>query len=304
MEYFHLPLLHAMKKYGYYFELHFIVILLGFTAILGKLINLPAPMLVWYRTMIAFSALLIWFLFSKTKFILPLKETLQILGIGLIVGAHWIFFFHAIKVSNVSVALGCLASGTLFASFLEPWAFKRKIYWIEVVLGLIIIGGLYMIFQFETRYTAGILFSVFSFFLGSVFTVLNKKITLNYNQNVIGFYEMLGAFLGISIYFLFDNNITSTSFTITWSDFIYLLILGIVCSSYAFSAVVRIMKKLSAYAVVLSVNLEPVYGIILAYFIFGSTEYMSTGFYIGTSILVLTVFFYPVLMKKFHSKEI
>lgn len=290
-----------MKINRNYFELHFIVILLGFTAILGKLIELPAPALVWYRTLIAFTALMAWFLFSGTKFILPLKQTLQILGIGLIVGLHWIFFFHAIKVSNVSVTLGCLAAGTLFTSFLEPLIFKRRIFWLEVVVGVIIIAGLYMIFQFETRYTSGILFSLLSFFLSSLFTVLNKKISLKYNQNVIGFYEMTGGFLGVTIYLLITNDLNSESMSISLNDIVYLLILGIVCSSYAFSAVIRIMKKLSAYVVVLSINLEPVYGIILAYFIFGASEYMTTGFYAGTILLVLTVFLYPIVTRKRNS---
>lgn len=287
-----------MKKYRNYFELHFIVILLGFTAILGKLISLPAPVLVWYRTLIAFSVLMIWFLFSGTKFILPFRQTIKILGIGLIVGLHWIFFFHAIKVSNVSVTLGCLAAGTLFTSLLEPFILKRKIFWLEVILGIVIIAGLYMIFQFETRYTAGILFSVLAFFLSSLFTVLNKKITLQYNQNVIGFYEMVGGFSGVTIYLLCTGNLHTKDLTISWSDLIYLILLGAICSSYAFPAIVRIMKKLSAYIVVLSINLEPVYGIVAAYFIFGTSEYMTGGFYAGTIILVLTVFLYPILMKK------
>jgi drug/metabolite transporter (DMT)-like permease len=287
-----------MKSHRNYIELHFIVILLGFTAILGKLIDLPAPMLVWYRTLVAFTALLLWFLFSGTKFILPLRQTLKILGIGLIVGLHWIFFFHAIKVSNVSVTLGCLAAGTLFTSLLEPLIIRRKILWLEVLLGIIIIAGLYMIFQFETRYTEGIFFSLISFFLSSLFTVLNKKIALDFNQNVIGFYEMIGGFCGVTIYLIITNDINLNSLSISWHDLIYLILLGVVCSSYAFSAVVRIMKKLSAYVVVLSINLEPVYGIILAYFIFGSSEYMTVGFYAGTLILILTVFLYPIFMKR------
>ena len=273
----------SKNKFGNFFELHFIVVLLGFTAILGKLIQLPAPVLVWYRTMFAFIALFVWFTISRTKFILPFRQMLQILGIGLIVGLHWIFFFHAIKVSNVSVTLGCLASGTLFASLLEPLLFKRRIYWFEVILGMVIILGLYLIFQFETRYLAGIIFSLIAFFLSSLFTVLNKKITLKYNQNVIGFYEMLGGFFGVTLYLF--------------------ILLAVICSAYAFSAIVRIVKEISAYVVVLTINLEPVYGIILAYFIFGASEYMTFGFYLGTVILLLSIFLYPVLERKFKNNN-
>jgi len=290
-----------MSKFrlGNYIELHFIVVLFGFTAILGKLIQLPAPVLVWYRTLFAFSALFIWFLFSKTNFILPIRKTLQLLGIGLIVGAHWIFFFHAIKVSNVSVTLGCLASGTLFASLLEPLLFKRRIYWFEVIIGMVIIGGIYLIFQFETKYVWGIIFSLLSFFLSSLFTVLNKKIAHKFNQNIVGFYEMLGGFAGISIYLFFNGNLNTTDLSFTFQDFIFLCLLGIICSAYAFSAIVRIMKELSAYLVVLSINLEPVYGIIAAFFIFGETEKMTTGFYAGAAIILVSVFSYNTLAKRF-----
>ena len=291
------------NKFGNYFELHFIVVLLGFTAILGKLIQLPAPILVWYRTMFAFIALFIGLVASRKKFILHLKQTLQLLGIGLIVGLHWIFFFHAIKVSNVSVTLGCLASGTLFASLLEPLLFKRRIYWFEVMLGLAIIIGLYLIFQFETRYIAGIIFSLIAFFLSSLFTVLNKKITLKYHQTIIGFYEMLGGFTGVTIYLLFSGNLNSHDLSFSFNDFIYLVLLAVICSAYAFSAVVRIMKEISAYVVVLSINLEPVYGIILAYFIFGTSEYMTLGFYSGTLILILSIFLYPVLERRFKKNK-
>lgn len=293
-----------MKKLESYIELHIIVVILGFTAILGKLIQLPAPTLVWYRTMFAFIALFIWFRVSKTKFILPARQFIKLLGIGLIVGAHWIFFFHAIKVSNVSVTLGCLASGTLFASLLEPLIFKRRIFWFEVLLGLVIIIGLYLIFQFETKYIDGIIFSLLAFLLSSLFTVLNKKLTFQFNQNVIGFYEMIGGFIGVTIYLLINGNLNSHDLSFSWKDFIFLALLAIICSAYAFSAVVRIMKVVSAYAVVLSINLEPVYGIILAYFIFGSSEYMTTGFYFGTIILLAAIFLYPILSKRFIKNEI
>ncbi|MGD0710793.1 MAG: EamA family transporter [Bacteroidales bacterium] len=292
-----------MKKIENYIELHIIVIILGFTAILGKLIQLPAPTLVWYRTMFAFIALFIWFRLSKTKFILPARQAIKLLGIGLIVGAHWIFFFHAIKVSNVSVTLGCLASGTLFASLLEPLIFKRRIYWFEVLLGLVIIIGLYLIFQFETKYIDGIIFSLIAFFLSSLFTVLNKKITVQFNQNVIGFYEMIGGFIGVTIYLFINGNLNTHDLSFSWKDFIFLALLAVICSAYAFSAVVRIMKVVSAYAVVLSINLEPVYGIVLAYFIFGSSEYMTTGFYFGTIILLAAIFLYPMLSRKFIKND-
>jgi drug/metabolite transporter (DMT)-like permease len=168
-----------------------------------------------------------------------------------------------------------------------------------VIIGLVIIGGLYMIFQFEIRYMQGIIFSLIAFFLSSLFTVLNKKITFKFHHNVIGFYEMIGGFLGVTIYLFFTDSLTTTAISFSLYDFIFLVLLAVICSSYAFSAIIRIMKEISAYVVVLSINLEPVYGIVLAYFIFGASEYMTMGFYFGTLILIFSLFLYPVVERKF-----
>lgn len=283
-------------------KLHIIVFIFGFTAILGKLIHLPAPVIVWYRTLFAFSTLLIIILFSrKVSLRLPLKAILKIMGIGLIVASHWICFFHAIKVSNVSVTLGTLASGTLFVAFLEPLFNKRKIFWIEVLLGILVIAGLYIIFQFEIHYVAGILFSLLAAFLAALFTVFNKKVIGIYHSNVISFYELLSGFIGISIYFVLTEDFNNFSLAISGSDFIYLLVLATVCTAYAYAATVELMKELSAYLIVLTINLEPVYGIILAYLIFGESEHMSSGFYIGTLLIIFSVFIYPIILKRRNS---
>ena len=214
------------------------------------------------------------------------------------------FSFGAIKVSNVSVTLGCLASGTLFASLLEPMVFKRRIYWFEVITGVVIIFGLISYFPIRNQVSRRHYFfadRIFSFL--HLFTVLNKRITFQYNQNVIGFYEMIGGFAGISIYLLINGNFNANDLRFTGSDFVYLWLLAIFCTAYSFSAVVRLLKEISAYAVVLSINLEPVYGIVLAYFIFGSSEYMTLGFYIGTLILLLSIFSYPLLERKFKKDK-
>ncbi|NVO03956.1 MAG: DMT family transporter [Bacteroidetes bacterium] len=287
-------------KYKNYFQLHFIVLLLGFTAILGKLISIPAVELVWYRTLIAAFSLFVYLKFKRISLKVPTKELLKIMGIGLIVAAHWICFFNAIKVSNVSVTLGCLASGTLFTSFLEPLSQKRRIFWVEVVLGIIIIIGLYLIFQFETNYTLGIIFALIAAFLSSLFTVLNKNISNKFNANVVSFYEMLAGFIGICMYMIFTQSFSNYNLKVNTVDIICLVILAVVCTSYAFAATVELMKEISAFIVVLSINLEPVYGILLAFFIFGESEHMTTGFYFGTIIILAAVFSYPLLKRKFE----
>lgn len=277
-----------------HFKLHLIVIIYGFTAILGKVITLPADQLVWYRMLIAAATFFFLFLVNRTNFILPFSEALKILGVGIIVGAHWVTFFGAVKLSNVSVTLGCLASATLFTSILEPIFFRKKLNAVEVIIGVLIIIGLYLIFQFETKYWQGILTAITSAFLAGLFTVLNRKLVAKHKARVISFYEMLGGFLGIAIYLLVSGSMSAGLAKPTGMDIVYLLILGLVCTAFAFVIQVDVMRHLTAYIVALTINLEPVYGIILAFIFFGDSELMSTGFYLGTIVILLSVFGYPV----------
>jgi len=283
----------------YNFLLHFVVVILGFTAILGKLISLPAYELVWYRMMIAFIALGVITVIKKQSLSLPIKDVLALSAIGVIIAVHWICFFQAIKVSNVSVALGCLSVGTLFTSIIEPLVQKRRISIIEVIIGIVIIFGIYIIFRFETRYLLGIIFTILASLFSSLFSVLNKQIALKYKPDVTAFYEMLSGFLCISVFLFLMRDIGTIHLQLSTTDLIYLLLLGIICTAFAFSTTVKIMQKLSAFQVVLAINLEPIYGILAAYFIFGESEHMSTGFYIGASIILASVIAYTV----FKSRE-
>jgi len=180
------------------FKLHLVVFIYGFTAILGKLITLDAIQLVWYRMLIAFLALGVLLQMRGRKLSVDRKTLVQLIGIGFVVAFHWITFFHAIKISTISVALGCLASTTLFTSLLEPALVRRPLVWIEVVTGVLIIAGLYMIFQFEPDYITGIITALISAFLAGLFTVLNKVMIARHRPLVISFYEMGGGFAGIT----------------------------------------------------------------------------------------------------------
>jgi drug/metabolite transporter (DMT)-like permease len=285
-----------------YIQLHFVVVLLGFTAILGALISLPAIDLVWYRMLIGFAGLWGFFVFRKIAFRLSLRKILPLLGIGVVVALHWITFFHAIKVSNVSVTLGVFASTTLFTSFLEPLTQKRRIFWLEVLIGLVIIGGIYLIFQYEFHYLEGILYALLSALLNGLFVVLNRNISTRHHPSVISFYEMIGGFLFITFFLASTGGFDAAYFRISPADIFYLSLLGLVCTAYAFTAIVDVMKVLSAYTVVLAVNLEPVYGIVMAYFFFPDAESMSGGFYLGTFIILLSVFAYPFLQRQLRKK--
>ena len=284
-------------------KLHFIVVILGFTAILGKLISLDAVDMIWYRMLIAFASLGMYISYKHIPSRYPLNTILQMAGVGIIIAMHWITFFYSIKVSNVSVALGCFASFTFFTSILEPVIFKRKFNRLELLIGIIIIIGLYMIFQFEFRYKTGIIFSIISAFLAGLFTVLNKKFIKLHNPVSISFYEMGSGFLAITIFMLstgkFSNGIPGP----VRLDWLWLALLGLVCTSYAFVVSVDVMKVVSAYTVSLALNMEPVYSIILASIIFKESEYMSLGFYIGTVLIIIAVFMFPVMNKKFLNNE-
>jgi drug/metabolite transporter (DMT)-like permease len=279
-------------------QLHFIVFIYGFTAILGRLITLDASQLVWYRMLIAFIALGIILKVSDQNFSINLKKVLVFTGVGFIVAFHWVTFFHAIKISTISVALGCLASTTVFTSFLEPIFVRRPLSWFEVFIGVIIIIGLYIIFQFEPNHLAGIITGLISAFLAGLFTVLNKVLVRDNHPITISFYEMGGGFLGLTIYLFADGTLSNELVLPILSDWIYLLILGIICTAYAFLASTKVMKTLSAFTVVLTINLEPIYGIVLAFLFFGDSEYMSGGFYAGTLLILMAVFLLPFLKEK------
>lgn len=279
-----------------YLHFHFIVFIWGFTAILGELITIEALPLVWYRMLMASGFIYLFILFRKVSLKIS-KKLFLILGIaGVIIALHWITFFAAIKTSNVSITLAVLSTGAFFTSILEPIFYKRKLIWYEVVFGLMVICGLYIIFNVEGDYVVGIMYAICSAFLSSVFSLINGKIAQQYSPSMISFYELLSGVGFITIY-LFAISFLGTEgegfsksfFQLSTSDWIYLVILASVCTAYAFIGSVQVMKYLSPYTVMLTINLEPVYGIVLAYLIFGDAEKMNPGFYYGALIILGTV---------------
>ncbi len=278
--------------------MHFVGLIYGSTAILGKLITMPAIQLVWYRMGWAALGLWIYLKITKQTLRIPPKQLLTFLGIGVIVVTHWIAFFHAIKISNISITLGIISTGALFTSFLEPLFFRKKINPLEVVVGLLIIIGLYLILSYELHYIKGILVALAATILASVFTILNKKYANDYSASVISFYEMLGGIIGLSIYLGVTNGYSAAFFSPTLLDMSYLAILGLLCTAFAFVASVQVMKNLSAYTVMLLINMEPIYGILSAILIFGESEQMTGGFYVGLVVILAAVFLFPFLSNK------
>ncbi len=286
------------SKLKNYLHLHFIVFIWGFTAILGALISIESIPLVWFRMFIAVFFIGFYFIIRKKSFKVDKKGIVKFLLTGIIIALHWIFFFKAIKVSNVSIALVTMSTGAFFTSFIEPFFFNRKIKFIEIVLGLIVTIGLYIIFSFESQYILGIIYALIASFLGALFAVLNGLFVQTYNANTISFYQLLFGALGITIFLLFSGNLSLELFKLNALDWLYLLILGSICTAYAFIISVKIMKYLSPYTVMLTINLEPVYAIVLALIIFGEKEKMNVNFYYGASIILFVVVLNGILKNK------
>ena len=285
-------------KLNNYLHLHFLVFIWGFTAILGALISVDAIPLVWYRMFFAVIFILIYFIIKKKSIKTSKRGLLKFLFTGILIALHWIAFFSAIKVANVSIALVAMSTGALFTSLIEPLFFKRKLIFLELFFGLIVIAGLYLIFNVESQYTLGIIYALIASFLSALFTVLNGLYIKDYEAEVISFYQLLFGVLFISVFILATSNFSIQDFSINTSDIIYLLILSSICTAYAFVVSVKIMKYLSPYTVMLTVNLEPVYGIILAVIFFGDKEKMSPQFYIGAVVIVITVIINGIIKNK------
>ena len=281
-----------------YLHLHFIVLIWGFTAILGLLISLPSLELVFYRTLIASIGVAFLVYFKKQTLQVSFPEFLKIAGVGVLISLHWIFFFWSARVSTASVCLAGMATTSLWTAFVDPLVNRTRIKWYEVLLGLVVISGLLVIFQFESGYWLGITMALVSAFLSALFSVLNGRLTHRHTPYQITFYEMLTACL-FALVFLPINSVLLTSEPIQWAwkgmDWVWLLVLGGVCTVYAFSASVELLKRLPVFSINLTINLEPVYGILLAVLIFGEKEKMTPQFYLGTLVILVSVLIYPVL---------
>ncbi len=289
-----------MQSAGTYFKLHLVVFLWGFTAILGVLISVSSLTIVFYRTLLAALGLGILLYARNRNFNIGKHEIIRMLATGLLIALHWILFFGAAKVATASVCLAGMATTSLWTSLIEPIFYKRKVWLFEVLLGLVALVGLYVIFRFEFDYALGLGMAVVSAMLASVFTVITSQFTKKYNPYMITFYEMGGAWAGTALFLILYLSFPNTEplqLLPSLADWFYLLILAVVCTVYAYSASVELMQKISAFALNLTNNLEPVYGIVLAFLIFGEKEKMTSGFYMGTGIILLAVLLYPLLKR-------
>ncbi len=272
----------------YYFLMHFIIFIWGFTAVLGALISLSPELITWYRLGLAVLFLYAWKKLKKINYAYTWHDIKHFIWNGLLIGLHWWMFFSAIKWGNVSVTLVTLSVSSLFVAFLEPFFFKRRIRWYEVLFGMMVIGGLYIIFQVNEVSWKAVVAALAAAFFGSLFSVNNGLLIKRYHPVDLSLYQLLSAFGLLTLIILIRGQVNEI-FTITWEDLLWLVILSSICTAYAFTASIEILRKINPFTLILSINLEPVYGIILALIILGEKEKMSPSFYLGSIFILFLV---------------
>lgn len=286
----------------HHIHLHFLVFIAGFTAILGKLITNSPFSIVWHRMFIALIVIFFFVALTRKKLKTSYRNIFKYAILGFIISFHWITFFMSIDYSNVTIALSMMSTTAFFTSFIEPFFFRRKIIAHELLLSILVIVAIFLILNSELNYSVGIILGIFSAFFASIFSVLNGLLIKNEKAYKISFYEFLFGVVFISIFLIItgrlDDLLIESFFSV---NYLYIFILGVVCTAYAFIAAVYLLKYITPYSAVLAYNLEPVYGIFLALIIFGESEQMSSNFYIGLLLILFSVFlnFY---LKKYNKK--
>lgn len=284
---------------GAYFQLHTAVFLFGFTAILGRLIHLTELEIVWYRVLL--TSLSIPLLPGMIGYIrnIARKDLWRLAGIGIIVAIHWVCFYGGIKYANVTVTLAVMSTTAFFTSFLEPLIFKTKIKRSEIILGALIIPGMFLIFRFGQVYLTGILLSLAAAILAALFTILNRKMAARYRSMPITFVELTAGWVFLSIVTPFYiSYFPEATFIPTLSDFWWLVVLALVCTTFAYSLAISSLRKVTAFTFNISINLEPVYGIVMAVVVFSEHEQINTAFYLGTAIILAAIFIHTLMERR------
>jgi len=277
-----------MKKA--FIQLHIAVFLAGFTAVLGRLITLNEGLLVWYRLLITVLVLAV-ILYVKNEFKrIAGKDIFKMAAVGGIIAFHWVTFYGSIKYGNISVALVCLSAAGFFSALIEPIIFKKKIVMVEVLLGLLAIAGIYIIFDFHPKFKLGIAYGILAALGAAIFPMLNKQLIKEFSPRTLTFYELFGGFVILSLLLPFYLKFTPSSYFIpTVTDFVWLMILAVICTVLCFDLQLKALRKISAFTSNLMYNLEPLYGIILAFIFFGEGKSFHKEFYIGVALILLAI---------------
>lgn len=286
-----------MKKA--FIQLHIAIFLAGFTAVLGRLIKLNEGLLVWYRLLITVIVLVGILLYKKEFVRQTNKNMLRMAGVGGIIAFHWVTFYGAIKYGNISVALVCLSAAGFFSALLEPFILQRKMIFSELLLGLLAIVGIYIIFDFHPQYKLGIVYGILAALGAAIFPIFNKQLVKEFSPRILTLYELAGGLLMLTIllpfYFMYSP---ANYFMPTITDIGWLFILAIVCTVLCFDLQLKALQKISAFTCNLMYNLEPVYGIILAFVFFGEGKMFKSEFYIGVALIMLALVLQIIRLKR------
>jgi drug/metabolite transporter (DMT)-like permease len=289
-----------------YLHLHFLVLIWGFTAIVGLMVSVSPIALVFYRTFLAALGLAVVMLIKKKQFDVTGSDLRNMFLVGCILASHWILFFLAARVSTASVCLAGMATTSLWTSLIEPLVNRRPVKPLEVGLGILAFAGLYVVFRFEFDHALGLGLALISALLAAMFTVANSRLVQRVDAFTITFYEMVGASIFSLLFLIVAESQGWTNKMPVWpksQDWIWILFLAWICTVYASTMATQLMKQFSAYLINLTINLEPVYGIALAFFYFGEKERMTEGFYMGTLLILLAVLLYPILNGRTFQKR-
>lgn len=271
-------------------KLHTAVFLWGFTGVLGRLISLNEGLLVWYRILLTIVTLYFIMLAKKQLQAVSPKQRWQLFATGGLIALHWCFFYGSIKYSNVSIALTCLSSAGFFTAIFEPLFTGKKMVTIEVLLGLIAIAGIYLIFHFDPHYKTGIILGIAAAVLSCIFSILNKKQILHNSSEIIMLYELTGGFLLLTLLMPFYLYLLPTQHLVPGkTDLVWLLLMSWICTILAMNLSLQALQKVSAFTQNLTLNLEPVYGILLAFIVYKENRYLSQWFYVGFTLILLAV---------------
>jgi drug/metabolite transporter (DMT)-like permease len=282
-----------------FFQLHTAVFLAGFTGILGRLITLNEALLVWYRLLITAVSLWVLFFFQKKLQRISRAGLLRITGVGAVVALHWVTFYGSIKYSNVSVALVCFSAIGFFTAVLEPLITRNRFNKVELLLGLLVMAGIYLIFRFDPQFKTGIILGIISALLASLFPIFNRLLVQEFTPETVTLYQLSGGFLCLTILLpVYLYYFPTTHLTPSLTDTRWLLVLSWFCTVLAFNLSMNALKKISAFTVNLTYNLEPLYGIALAFLIYREDKLLSGSFYIGLMLIVLSVFLHTWIVWK------
>lgn len=284
--------------------LHFIVLIWGFSPILGRFITCSTMQLVWFRILFTLVLITGYISITKTNLKVSPKNLLKLAVIGIVIAIHWLCFYGAIKVSNVSVTMAAFSTGTLFTAIIEPIILKRKVLWYEILIGLIIIGAICMIFSVEITYWQGIVLGVLAAVTSSLFGVLNSLMVKEIVPTAISYIELSFGLIGLTIYLTITGGFSSDFFVLDNQAILGLVLLAGICTAFPFIATVGLMKHLSPYTINLAVNMETVYGIILAIIIYQENKELSMTFYAGVLVILFSIFLNAWLKGKHDKKHL